>query len=766
MKSLISRLIGYRWLCLLLAVVLYTSAWNLAQQLSFDRRIETMFSRDDPRYRDYQDGHRLFGSAETCIIAYDDPQLFSVAGLTRLQNLSETVAAVPGVAGVISLNIVRRPSAPWDTRPLGQQLQQQAITPGALRDELLASRLYRGRFVSDSGESPILWVELERDDPTSGKRVQAEALQALREIVRQHDPPAVLAGGPVLVDEVFTVLDRDGDTLGWSSTVILTLVILLLFKNLRWVVLPLLVVQLAIVMTKGLLQATGLQLTMVSSPLVALVTVIGVATVVHLTVRYREERHQASAREALQVTLEHLGPAIVWTCVTTLLGFAALQISHVGPVKNFGLMMSIGSAMVLLAVGLLTTPLILFWPRLPDEPGTAWFEGGAARLLDRLVTQVERYPGRVVLALTLLVAWGLVGIFRVEVATDFNENFRSSSPIVQAFEFLKKRIAGINAIDVIIGGAPTDERAIDDRLANLRRLQQELEKDPRVAATMSVIEFLDLVPGGVGENLGSGPPDERRRRSRWLSQLADNLTINISDRTKLAAVERIEPQLIKKFWNREAHALRVIVQVTHAAGSREKLDVVETVERIAQRHFPEARATGIYVLMVYLVQSLLADQWTTFALSIVLIFATMAWALRSPLLAFIAMIPNVAPIVLVIGAMGWWGLKVNMASAMIASVSLGLSVDFSIHYLWRFREEFARCADRFSALRRAHGSVGLSMVLANLALMAGFLVLLTSSLLPTVHFGLLVTVAMFGGLIGNLVVLPLFLRWWYLPARR
>lgn len=759
--TLVDSLIRWRVGWLVLAAVLFGFAWSSAQKLSFNRRIESMFPVDDPRYVSYQQVHDWFGNAETTIIAYDDPELFSELGLARLQQLHNELLAVPGVAGVVSLNQIRRPSAPLDSRTLLQQLEQGAVSADSLRGEVVSSRLYRERLVSASGESAILWVELERDDPDAGIQTRASALAKLSKICLEHRPVAMLAGGPVLVDEVFTVLEQDGVTLGLASSLILTLVILVLFKNLRWVLLPLLVVQLAVVMTKGALQISGLQMTMVSSPLVALVTVIGVATVVHLTVRYREERQSAEAVEALRKTLTHVGPAIFWTCVTTLLGFAALQISHVGPVRNFGLMMSIGSGMVLAATILLTAGCVLLLPRLlSDRPGEAWFERGVTAALGGLIASVKQNPGRLLLALALVLIWGVVGISRIEVATDFNENFRQSSQIVKSFDFLRERIEGINALDVIFTVPADASVPMEETLGRLRELQRELELNPRVAQTLSVAEILDMMPGKSAEIPDEDSPPPEGRRNRWLPTLP-SFQLNISDSTKLATIERFEPGLVGKLWNRNAQAFRVIVQVGHAPGSQEKLAVVETIEQISRKHFPDAQVTGIYVMMVYLVQHLLADQWTTFGLSLALILITMSWAFRSLTLAVLALIPNVAPIVLVVGAMGWWGLKMNMASAMIASVSLGLSVDFSIHYLWRFKEEFRKTSDVYEALRCAHGSVGLSMVLANLALTAGFLVLLASSLLPTVHFGLLVTVAMLGGLIGNLAVLPMFLRWRY-----
>ena len=148
----------------------------------------------------------------------------------------------------------------------------------------------------------------------------------------------------------------------------------------------------------------------------------------------------------------------------------------------------------------------------------------------------------------------------------------------------------------------------------------------------------------------------------------------------------------------------------------------------------------------------------TYSLAVMAVLAMVTVAFRDWRLGLIVLIPNAAPILIVLGVMGWAGLKINTATAMLASVSMGLAVDISIHYLYRFRYELRQGKTIGDALRDAHRSVGLAMVLANIALVAGFLTLAISAFIPTVHFGILVSVAMLGGLFGNLISLPILLR--------
>jgi predicted RND superfamily exporter protein len=184
------------------------------------------------------------------------------------------------------------------------------------------------------------------------------------------------------------------------------------------------------------------------------------------------------------------------------------------------------------------------------------------------------------------------------------------------------------------------------------------------------------------------------------------------------------------------------------------------VERIAQEEFPGAEVTGFFVLLTHLIDSLIADQWRTFFLATVAIVAMMTVAFRSLTLALVALVPNELPILMVMGFMGWFadlGFKINMGAAMIAAVSIGLSIDSSMHYVMDFQRARRAGKTVSESLKESQESAGMSATLATLALVVGFGVLATSEFVPTVYFGALVSLAMVGGLVGNVVMLPILL---------
>jgi len=209
--------------------------------------------------------------------------------------------------------------------------------------------------------------------------------------------------------------------------------------------------------------------------------------------------------------------------------------------------------------------------------------------------------------------------------------------------------------------------------------------------------------------------------------------------------------------------LRVMLRSRERQPAAAKRAIIEQVGRIVAEEFPVAgdgrkgSVTGFFVLLAQLVERMLADQWLTFLLAAIGIFLLLAAGFQSALIAVLALVPNALPIFVVLGLLGWAGERVNMGTAMIAAVSMGLSVDSSIHYIAAFRRRLAGGGTVAAAVDTAHQTAGRAMVFSTLALVVGFLALTTSGFIPTVSFGALSCLALAGGLAGNLVVLPVLL---------
>jgi len=742
-------LVRHRGLLAVLAVVVTILSVAESRRLEFVRSIDTMFDRTDPALVPYRRMIRAFGSSEVVLAAYDDPELFSTAGIERLRALADTIATLPGVASATSLA---------DT-PLGNRIIDIDTSPTARRFVELLEGYAVG---ADHRTAAIVCVLKPAANPPAGQSsaaqadFRADAIDRLRAVMAGY-PAGTVAGEPVMLRDGFAMLKRDGNLLGTASAVLAGAVLLISFRSLRWLVVPLAVVLLALWSTRGVLAVIGLKLTMVSTMLSAMVTVVAIATVVHVIVEFRRQREEGlSPATALERTLAVLFWPVVGSIATDVIGFGSLIASRVGPVHDFGIMTSVGAVMVLVAVALVV-PFLALWGRFDADPQRAWGEGMLDLGLDGLVRRIVRHPGPILLTSMLLVSAAVAGMRWLEVETDFTRNFRRSSPVVASYDMIETRLGGAGVWDVLL---PAGE-AIDGKvLGDMTRLEQRLRTEVTipdgnghaVAALTKVMSLADVMAAV------SPIPLERLQSTRLGSWLVTGA---------LDVIQQQVPQLGRTFIGRDPDDgstwLRVMLRAHERQPAPQKRAIVEQVNRIVAEEFP-ARAgrpagavTGFFVLLSQLVDRMLSDQWLTFLIAAAGIFMLLAVSFRSPLLATVALVPNALPIFVVLGLLGWVGERINMGTAMIAAVSMGLSVDSSIHYLAAFRRRLASGQPIAAALETAHQTAGRAMIFSTLALVIGFLALTTSGFIPTVSFGALSCLTLTGGLLGNLVVLPVLL---------
>ena len=745
-------LVARRRMLAVLAIALAFVGVERSRRLEFARSIDTMFDRTDPALVPYRRMARAFGSSEVVLAAYDAPDLFTPTGIDRLGAVTATLAATPGIASATSLasTPLGRRIIDVDTSPTARKLVKlmEGYTLGAdHRTAAIACVL-----ASPAGVSA---AESRRASRTPAVN-RADAIDRVRALVADL-PGGTVAGEPVMLRDGFAMLERDGNLLGTSAGVLAGLVLLVSFRSVRWLVVPMAVVLLALWSTRGILAVAGLRLTMVSTMLSAMVTVVAIATVVHVIVEYRRQREAGLAPEAaLRQAVTLLFWPVVGAIATDVVGFGSLVFSRVGPVHDFGIMTAVGAVMVLVSAALVV-PFRALAGRFDADPRRAWGEEALELGLDGLVKRIVRRPGRILLVAAVFVAAAVAGMRWLEVETDFTRNFRRSSPIVASYDMIESRLGGAGVWDVLV---PTPEPIDGTVLARLARLEHRLREEVTAggaAATtalaltkvMSVADVLAAISPISLERL------EQTKVGNWLVTAAIRL------------LEEQLPQLGRSLIGRDpadgSTWLRVMLRAHERQPAADKRSIIEAVRRIVAEEFPAAddvpggEVTGFFVLLAQLVERMLTDQWLTFVLAAAGIFALLACGFRSWLLAAVALVPNALPIFVVLGMMGWAGLRINMGTAMIAAVSMGLSVDSSIHYIAAFQRRLHDGQAFSAALETAHQTAGRAMVFSTLALVVGFLALTTSGFIPTVSFGALSCLTLVGGLLGNLVVLPVLL---------
>lgn len=733
------RLIKARWTLLAIVVVVTATLTPPARNLTYDQSIESFFSPQNPLLQSYLISRAAYGGDEFLIVGYPESDPTSEESLKEIRQFSERLSAVPGI----------RPESTQDLEATLRNdratgLLRVAMRLKAVEDAILG--LARRMLLSDDDSTVAILLRLENESDAPVPR--AETFAQVRELAFAHSPDTAVAGEPLQVFDMFQYVEQDAFTLGLVSSVLLMLVILLFFRNLRWVLLPLIVIQVTLIWTMGGLALMNMKLSMVSSVLNSLVTIIAIATVMHIALAYRKNRSSLDRPAALRETIRQMKRPVFWTCATTAVGFASLFCSSIVPVRSFALMMTLASLLVGV-VSLLILPGGVLIGRAQPDLHSPWGETHVMASLRKIGIWSNRHGIAVAIlfcGIGLVASWGLT---RLQVETDFSKNFRDDSPIVKSLEFFETRMGGVGSWEI---GFSAPEELSEEFVDKIRRVAKQLrelqlEDGTSLTKVIAITDGLDLVPKVRVSNEDRGP---------FLSVIPRLRVPTLQEKQQF--LTQLQPEMTPSLYRPDQHRMRILLRSLEQRPADVKLRLIAEVERTTRETFPDATATGLYVLLANLVSSLLSDQLLSCLIAITGITMMMAVAFRSLLLGVISIIPNLLPILLLIGTMGWLGIPINIGTAMIASVSMGLTVDATIHYLTTYQRHRHRGGDHQYAVAEAHSETGLAMLLSTLALVLGFSVLTLSHFVPLADFGILVSVAMLGGLVCNLFLLPVLLK--------
>lgn len=732
------RLASFRNWLLPGAVLLLLLAFPVARKLAFDQTIESFFPANHPDILLLKRTRQDFGGDEFVIVAWKQPGLLrqnpesdyaelAPAAAEKITSLSSQLSQLPGVDS-------RR------TRDLHSLLEK---SPRSRNTRQAMLKLFNGMLIGPDQQTTAIVLQLlpAAESPVS----RDQAIRGIRETVQRLEPAASVAGEPVQIQEMFDLVERDGNVLYLASLAVLSLMLLLIFRSLRWVLACLLIVIGSVTFTRALLVLAGTQLSMVSSMLNSLVTIIAISTTTHIIVHYRELRAQngLNPEQALLSTLQSLWSPVFWTVLTIAVGFAALLVSEIVPVRSFAIMMTLGTLLVPLLI-LLVMPAAFASGKSIPIPGRIALEDQLDRLLDRMAHVIDRHPVITSVSCLLLTALTAPGLLMMQVETDFSRNFRESSPILQALRFVEAELGPAGTWDVSFD-VPTP--VTNDFLEQTHDLTQRLRQLKTQGIAVDVVSLTDAL--NVPPRIGSATK-------------------------RLDLIRKRQADLVDSFYNTQQARMRIVLRSPEQQPTAEKLEQIRRVREVVDKHFqdvarqnteadasanavtPNAATSGLFIVMARIIESLLADQVRSFLWASLGTVLCTTLAFQSLRIGLISLVPNVFPIAIVTGTLGLLHVPVNIGTAMIASVSMGFTC--SVHYIAVFQKALPSHGIS-GALSKAQGEVGKAVVLAHIALVAGFLVLTWSEFIPLVYFGALLSLSMVGGLVSDLVMLPLLLRW-------
>jgi predicted RND superfamily exporter protein len=625
-----------------------------------------------------------------------------------------------------------------------------------------------------------------------------EQVRAIADRYREH--ASLFVGGvPMIAADMVSFVRSDLVTFGSAILGIMLVVLAIIFRRVRWVVIPLATCSATVVVMLGLLGALDWRMTVISSNFVAVLLIITLAICIHLIVRYRElhaEAPDGDLFERVSQTVQLMAVPCFYTGITTVVAFVSLVVSGIQPVIDFGWMMTVGIAIALLLSFVMVPCMMLVWPE-----GKPHHHAGSDPTITAWFAKVTDHRGNTI----LLVAAGVVlligvGVSRLEVENRFIDYFHESTEIYQGMELLDSRLGGTIPLDIVI--TPPD----------LGAPLPGLEPSVPAADAPPVADddpfFDDDASFAAGDDLGgdewadefdsdfdsfANPGEEDFQPSYWFSlqgmreldavhnyvdalpetgkvlslstvfSVVKNLLGEDIGSVELALVQKslpdnIKDMMVSPYFSEETEQARITVRVMETSENLRRDQFLSDLRAhlVGEMGFEEEQVqfTGMLVLYNNVLQSLFKSQILTLGAVFLAILVMFLLLFRSLPLALIALAPNILAAGLVLGVMGLLGIPLDIMTITIAAIVVGIGVDDCIHYVHRYLKEFPVDRNYRAAMHRCHSSIGRAMYYTTLTVVIGFTTLTLSNFNPSIYFGLLTVLAMVAAVLGALLLLP------------
>jgi len=781
-----------------------------------DASAETLVLENDEDLRYARQISSRYGQNDFLVLAYTPKgTLFSPDTLSTLARLRDELRLLEHVESVSSiLDIPLLGSHPVSLKDISADLptlDSPAVDINRAGIELSESPLCRDMLLSSDSQTSALLINFSDDEiyrelvehrnalrqkKESGSMTAAERselkhaeehLQKHRDIMRlqrhqdiaairaimdnyRRDADLFLGGVSMIADDMVSFIKNDLKVFGFGVFLFLILTLGIIFRAIRWILLPMLCCIVSAICMIGLLGLLGWEVTVISSNFISLQLIITMAITVHLIVRYRELltwMPQAPNRQLIFETIRLKLKPCVYTVLTTIAGFGSLVVCDIRPVIAFGWMMIVGLIVSLIVTFILFPAVMILIPKEKPPERREWRFS-----LTSVLARFTEARGMLIVAISALVlVLSVIGISKLEVENCFIDYFGENTEIYKGMKVIDERLGGTTPLDVIV---EFEEPEVPLAAAETAVAENDAEFD-------EFDEFDEFEEDGTGEKYWFTSEKmaqiksvhhylENLRETGKVMSLATMLSImeKVNDGKPLdglelallysEAPEEIKAMLIKPFVSVEHNQVRFWIRVKDSDKTLRRNELLKKIRAdltgTLELNPEHVRLTGLLVLYNNMLQSLFGSQTLTLGITVIVLTGMFLVLFRSLKIAVIAMVPNVLPIALVLGIMGWLNIPLDMMTITIAAISLGIAVDNTIHYIHRFKHEFQSDRKYLPTMHRCHGSVGHAMYYTSITIIIGFSILVLSNFMPSVYFGLLTGLAMLIALLAALTLLP------------
>ncbi len=790
------------------------------KNFKLDASADSLMLEDDQDLKLFQKIHERYPSNDLLIVTFSPKKdLFSDQSLQDIGELTEKLKKVQSVETIFSL--LDAPLFENSEKSITELISDlpSLKTPGInlkkAKNELLNSPIFKQLIISEDSRTTALLLGLvenkkynsllksrnelrekrrkfglsideekklkninfEYDQVHDALNKQRDAdVEHIRDIIKHYSPKGdlYLGGVPMITVDMIKFIRSDLIFFGGGVLLFLIIVLTIIFREFRWVALPLVNCFYAGLVMIGLLGLIGWKVTVISSNFLALMLIITISMNIHLIVRYRQlhkDRPNDDQITLVKNTIHKMVKPCFYTALTTIMGFSSLVVSEIKPVIDFGLMMSAGLSVTFITSFLLFPILLLV---LGKTISADTFQNERFILPTYLARLTETQGNKIIVVAVLLTIISIIGITQLRVENSFINYFSDKTEIYQGLKLIDEKLGGTTPLEILIKFEdnledvlkPEDLEGLSPEEIQMEREYMEtLASSPELWFNASKVQRIKKIHDYLKER-----PEIGKVLSLASSvRVAENYAKKELDGLELAILYTKLPKEIKNilldpFVSIKDNEARIMARVLDSKPDLRRNELLITVQDdlVNKLKFDEKDITvsGLLVLYNNMLQSLFKSQIKTIGVVMLGIAIMFMVLFRSIKLSIIGILPNLLGAGVVLGVMGLAKIPMDMMTITIAAITIGIAVDNGIHYIYRFREEFALSNSYVDTLHVCHSNIGKAVFYTTMTIIFGFSILMISNFIPTIYFGVLTAAAMLIALLAALTLLPKLILLW------
>jgi predicted RND superfamily exporter protein len=778
-----------------------------AKNFNLDASSDALLLEGDPDLRYLREVNQTYGSKDFLVLTYSPITNFTeketILNLQLLKSKIEKLTWVNNVVTIIDVPLLKSTDESLMERLINYKtLAYPEIDRKRGFDEIVNSPIYKNYVISEDGKTSGIVVYLKKDerlaeyvkikdkyfnqsietglskkDKENYKKFLKEYeeyknlynvrnhqnINEIRDVINKYGENAKihLGGIPMIADDMMSYIKSDIIVFGIGVFIFIIFTLWLIFRNFKWVAIPLLGCATSVIIMIGLLGLIGWKVTVISSNFIALMLILNMAMNIHVTVRFlqlKKEFPQLKKDEAvLEASIKMMLP-ILYTVLTTICAFLSLVFSGIKPIIDFGWMMTLGLIISILVTFLLLPSLLNIFS-LDNETNIKDTEKSI--ITSTLGAFTKNNKILIFGSTIIIIMFSIVGISKLEVENSFINYFDKETEIYKGMKKIDEDLGGTTPLNIILK-FPIKQKKINVEEDEFDEWEEENDTNEdkakywftrdKMDKIIKVHDYLDSLPQ-IGKVLSFGS----------ILRVAEDLNNKELQSLEIAVLyskipEAIKNEIVLPYISVEKDEARISVRIKDSLENLRRNDLINKINYELNTKLGlekgEYKLAGVLILFNNLLQSLFKSQILTLGIVMLGIFAMFFVLFRNVLLSFIGVVPNFLAAFFILGIIGLLGIPLDMMTITIAAITIGIAVDNSIHYIYRFREEFKKIKDYSKTLDRCHSTVGIAILNTSITIVFGFSILILSNFIPTIYFGVFTGIAMLLAMISVLTLLP------------